>query len=316
MEANEESSTGDAKKAASMMNMYEKFGLLLNSSSKSPSNQSAIFHRKEAAIPDFYRQHLFSELNIRLNSSLDLNSARNHSYESRRIYSDFSKNNLTAPVDVSGVRSVLKDYMKPSGYKSSTNLSVRIKNDKDEDDDDSSSCESLNEPLKTRPVKLETDRGLRVKKPPPVNKSLSNVRVIKSSDHNQHKGSIYNYRKSVRNNAFCFKITKTEDNDIAEDKRPEVVQHVFYSDGIYSNKEKYQKRVQEARDKVLSGQVEKSKLNKMTVIHPFEDTKILINTDKVPNEIMHKILGTSSDSIRPMYYIPPVRPFGYLTRKT
>lgn len=50
----------------------------------------------------------------------------------------------------------------------------------------------------------------------------------------------------------------------------------------------------------------------MTILQPFEKTKILVNLDKVPSNVWSCLLTKSS----PRYLIPPVRPFGYFKTET
>lgn len=51
----------------------------------------------------------------------------------------------------------------------------------------------------------------------------------------------------------------------------------------------------------------------MTILQPFEQTKIVVNLDKAPAEMWSCLFKSSSTtSFQPRYMIPAVRPFGYL----
>jgi hypothetical protein len=58
--------------------------------------------------------------------------------------------------------------------------------------------------------------------------------------------------------------------------------------------------------------MERTNLNKMTILHPFEETKILINIDKAPTKLLNSLLN--KQNVAPRYIIPPMRSFGYFKR--
>lgn len=90
---------------------------------------------------------------------------------------------------------------------------------------------------------------------------------------------------------------------------------IMTDDTTLSARLKNKKRVRESREKVVHNQVEKQNLNKITIIQPFEETKILINLDKVPSKVLNKIFNKKEDGLAKSYVIPPVKAFGFLTKK-
>jgi hypothetical protein len=90
---------------------------------------------------------------------------------------------------------------------------------------------------------------------------------------------------------------------------------IMTDDGELSANRKNKKRVRESRKKVVHNPVEKQNLNKITIIQPFEETKILINLDKVPTKVLNKMFNRKEDSLAKSYIIPPVKAFGFLTKK-
>ena len=76
---------------------------------------------------------------------------------------------------------------------------------------------------------------------------------------------------------------------------------------------RHRSRVNQARDKILHGAREKANLNKMTILQPFEDTKILINIDNVSSKILNSLLNKTKTNT-PRYYMPPIRSYGYFKR--
>lgn len=81
---------------------------------------------------------------------------------------------------------------------------------------------------------------------------------------------------------------------------------------LLNQNEKRLRRVQNARDKILNDTNEKTNLNKMTILQPFEDTKILINIDKVSSKILNSLLNKHNTV--PRYYMPPIKSFGYFKK--
>jgi len=93
--------------------------------------------------------------------------------------------------------------------------------------------------------------------------------------------------------------------------------NLYYNDSLnnqtlMSQNERRQKRNQHARDKILNDTNEKTNLNKMTILQPFEDTKILINIDKVSSKILNSLLN--KQSAVPRYYMPPIKSVGYFKK--
>lgn len=160
----------------------------------------------------------------------------------------------------------------------------------------------------------------------------------------QHKGSIYNYRhqnnnrKKYRNNNNEILETQITSKPIIQKSQVtlnnnqrdnsnifyESTIHMknckqqFYNENINNNmniikrNEKEKKRVENARDKILNETNEKINLNKMTILQPFEDTKILINIDKVSSKILNSLLN--KHDVVPRYYMPPINSVGYFKR--
>ncbi len=77
---------------------------------------------------------------------------------------------------------------------------------------------------------------------------------------------------------------------------------------------KHKVRVQHARDKILHERKIMANLNKMTILQPFEDTKILINIDNVSSKILNNLLNKQKTS--PRYHMPPIRSYGYFKKVT
>ena len=87
--------------------------------------------------------------------------------------------------------------------------------------------------------------------------------------------------------------------------------HVLQS-RVMSPKSKYKLRIKQAREKILNETNEKENLNKMTILQPFEETKLVINIDKVPSKLLNNLLN--KQSMAPRYIIPPARAFGYFKK--
>ena len=159
----------------------------------------------------------------------------------------------------------------------------------------------------------------------------------------QHKGSIYNYQQAKSNlrrmlekenldeiekmhmfNEAQIFIQQNQENT---NFHMNSLNKEFASESNLSNNkneptyilsnpispdQKYQQRIQHARDKILAEQSEKTNLNKMTILNPFEDTKILINIDKVPSHVLNNLLNKQTKPSS--YYMPPTRGFGYFKK--
>lgn len=94
----------------------------------------------------------------------------------------------------------------------------------------------------------------------------------------------------------------------------ESIQNLLVTSNLSTAEQKHKEKVRQAREKIISDPVEKTNLNKMTILQPFEETKILINIDKVPTKLLNSVLN--SEYIAPRYYIPPVRAYGYFKNTT
>jgi len=110
------------------------------------------------------------------------------------------------------------------------------------------------------------------------------------------------------NNIHCFQ--RGDD--------PNMQSSQFYSPPYHSYvpdaDSKHKVRVQHARDKILHERKIKANLNKMTILQPFEDTKILINIDNVSSKILNNLLNKQKTS--PRYHMPPIRSYGYFKKVT
>lgn len=87
----------------------------------------------------------------------------------------------------------------------------------------------------------------------------------------------------------------------------------YYSD-VKTADSRYKDRIYNAREKILNEHSEKHNLNKMTILQPFEDTKILINIDNVSSKILNNLLNKQKTF--PRYYMPPIRSYGYFKKVT
>jgi len=171
----------------------------------------------------------------------------------------------------------------------------------------------------------------------PVLNDVENI----ENHFNKHKGSIYNYRlaskaaskQSTVNRNFSNSGETVENDgerihtnsDIDSDSIIQQQQHheaqrlmqarsmILFADDekeqLMKKREQYKQRIANARSKILCDPAIKNNLNKMTILQPFEDTKILINIDKVPSKILNSLLNKQNTA--PRYYMPPVRAFGY-----
>lgn len=171
-------------------------------------------------------------------------------------------------------------------------------------------------------------------------------RMVKSGssiNNIQHKGSIYNYRQAVKAlnsqtrldsapslsisapssllNGEVSELKKSRtklvsrsliDTDVDEVNGDFIHLRRVLDSATITQEEKHQNRVRMAREKILTEQIEKHNLNKMTILQPFEDTKILINIDKVPSRLLNSLLH--KEHIAPRYFMPPIRAFGYFKK--
>ena len=162
-----------------------------------------------------------------------------------------------------------------------------------------------------------------------------NLNDIENLDNhfNKHKGSIYNYRIASKaaskhshapldfeNGEHLHTNSDNDSDSIIQKQQQNEAQRlmqarsmILFADDekeqLLKRQEQYKQRIANARSKILSDPTVKNNLNKMTILQPFEDTKILINIDKVPSKILNSLLNKQNTA--PRYYIPPVRAFGY-----
>ena len=251
---------------------------------------------------EIYRQQLRSELKLNLNS---LEITRNLVVlvdNSKKIYSDYSRNNVNNPFDVRNIKSVLKPYLRSNTIFSNNNDSIS-------ESDDQAYEKNLKNNSRTSSVKIH-DKDLSIKaKIFPIKdlndkereqKSLSykkeyenqltkefkigsyNYRNTKSSESIQHKGTIYNYmnRRVVKEINNINKINKSviENETIDENtnlsNHTEIIplqnavknfQKLVFSDYV-SKEEKHLTRIKEARRKVFDTKAEKCNLNKVNTL--------------------------------------------------
>jgi hypothetical protein len=278
---------------------------------------------------------------------------------SKKVYNEYSKYNITKAIDTSNVESVLKQTL----FKSLSNLQSQSFSDLNSP---SSSIESKNSTNydrfapKSKTTNLLVDaQNVTIKDLDDVNREIRNkkiklarlenslnnnsiYRIVNSDGESEnplvHKGTVYNYRRTVKsvNNILSKRhFLRSYDNVFFDDKSVNSSQNeanrgrimnnneldeefyaerssVLYSSNKMNSDSRYKQRIKEAREKILNEQTEKENLNKMTIIHPFEDTKILINIDKVPSKLLNNLLNKQNTA--PRYVIPPMRAFGYFKR--
>ena len=142
-----------------------------------------------------------------------------------------------------------------------------------------------------------------------------------NQSHPQHKNttSAAYYPSVLSHLATSHSLIKQEDiNNLSEDNNEindfSNRKDVFLS-SVFSRQSKQQARMQQAKEKI-ENHTEKANLNKLTIIQPFEDTKILINLNQIPPKALNTIFNFNSDQQQPSYFIPPVKAFGFYTSKT
>jgi chaperonin cofactor prefoldin len=254
-------------------------------------------YEKRPQSDENYKSHLKSELKLNLRAD-DMNrSSYLMQNDVKDKYSELCRNNITEPVEVSNVPSILKSYIKD-------HIGMKYR---------------LERKSKQEPSHLGHSES----------KMSFSIRKYNESNHS---GTISNYRKSVKQANSVYKIARSESEDLTSDevtvykisgdrffknKEDELVQKVFFSDiKSAESKDREIKREKMARIERLressSGNI-RTNLNKLTVLQPFEDTKILINIDKVPASVLSNLLGKENKS--PLYYcIPPARPARYFSK--
>lgn len=141
------------------------------------------------------------------------------------------------------------------------------------------------------------------------------VRMESSS----HKGSIYNYRQAVKSMIRVHQQQQQQHYDAVSEttteSRSDSSVHTRYEivvapPAVVSAAEKRLERARQAREKILNATpAQRVNLNKMTILAPFEQTKILVNLDKVPANVWHCLVNKNFST--PKYFIPPARAYGF-----
>lgn len=271
-----------------------------------------------------HRKKIKSNLSLKL--SEPIKNPLDQMENSKKTYNEFSRLNLAKPIDLSNVKSVLKENMTPRKeennevYRRPKHLSKSADLLIDAHNVDLKSVDNMNNEIRKHKQKLAKLEF----------KSYIRPNSKKSKSSKEHKGSLYHYRKAVKEMKSMIRFNSAESKPssalvpvrgesnidakdvISKDhsiiKEYEYLNTVMFSNNITSE-QKYQKRVKQARQKILHDQIERQNLNRMTILQPFEDTKILINIDQVPTGFLNSLLN--KENYAPRYYMPPVRAFGY-----
>ena len=311
---------------------------------------------------------------------------------SKKIYSEYCRHNLSRPIDLRNVESILKYDLKqfknrsqkmkkilnpnqPIGHSNGISLSqpLNTSNNSSMSSDESTFRSGMMKPLKkltdeleinAQTVKLKDLNGMGQEiKRHKTNLAKSNIynaiylncdeEAMQSNKTNSIQNNSKHVGKSVLNKHLA---AKEADSDVESDENkmhlnrhqsidtqyssnlvhqsilnipPPLVEpplaklnedssvfaapNVYYSE-VSTADERHKIRVQHARDKVLNETNDKANLNKMTILQPFEDTKILINIDNVSSKILNNLLNKQNTV--PRYYMPPIRSFGYFKKVT
>lgn len=271
-----------------------------------------------------HRKKIKSNLSLKL--SEPMKNPLDQMENSKKTYNEFSKLNLKKPIDLSNVKSVLKENITPRKdensdlYKRPKHLSKSADLLIDAHNVDLKTVDNMNNEIRKHKQKLAKLQFKSYKRP--------NSKKAKSSQ--EHKGSLYHYRKAVREMKSMIRFnsaesksssavvpvrgeSKIDTKDVISKDHSIIKEYEYLNTVMLSNnqtsEQKYQKRVKQARQKILYEQTERQNLNRMTIIQPFEDTKILINIDQVPSGFLNSLLN--KENYAPRYYMPPVRAFGY-----
>lgn len=139
-----------------------------------------------------------------------------------------------------------------------------------------------------------------------------------------HKGSVYNYRQAVKSmmrsheEAMAAVSMMGSSGDAAASDTTESdastcstrYEIIVAPPVVISAAQKRLERAKQAREKILNAPpIQRMNLNKMTILSPFEQTKILVNLDKVPSHVWTCLISKSSST--PKYHIPPARAYGF-----
>lgn len=162
------------------------------------------------------------------------------------------------------------------------------------------------------------------------NKSHPSLPIL-VRDSSVHKGSIYNYRQAVKSLIHTANTnysneqmrstahggetvvpnSDTPDTDISSgDTCSTRYEIVVAPPAVVSAAQKRLERARLAREKILHAPpTQRVNLNKMTILAPFEQTKILVNLDKVPSHVWTCLINKNFST--PKYHIPPARAYGF-----
>ena len=138
---------------------------------------------------------------------------------------------------------------------------------------------------------------------------------VKNIPRSANTANYYPSKFSVLSHlATSHTILKTDDISVHNEMNESRKDYFMHQQSSRASKQ--QQRIKEARGKIES-QNEKTNLNKLTIIQPFEDTKILINLNQIPSKALNTLFNCNSDQVQqPSYFIPPVKAFGFYTSKT
>ena len=318
-----------------------------------------------------YKQKIKRSLNLSLNAIEPQKNPIDLIENSKKIYTEFCKYNLTKPIDLSNIESVLK-HNTPGNR---TTRQTDSKSSMDKYKKTSSGSESsLLVDAQTVTIKNLNDISMELKKRKSNLAKMSNYDNYINNLHNYHTQS-QSLFKDNQNNAKIRNLLKShksmkssttkqnnQENDIdyhnvdyeelvqsknnqqdlavtsnthqhpnninnnqpivvpVSENNNDIVNHSAELNSPFQQQhqqhlvldEKYKQRIKQAREKILQDHFEKTNLNKMTILHPFEETKILINIDKAPAKLLNSLLN--KQSVAPRYIIPPMRSFGYFKR--
>jgi hypothetical protein len=254
-----------------------------------------------------YKHYIKSQLNLNLTSYELKTSPVVLVNNTKEFYSELCKKNINQPINVENVQSIIKQYI--GHTKSKKTLHMQYSSEELVFLDD------LKITVETKDRKYKKELASKGDCNSSINKMETNF-----IEYNriQHKGSLFNYIKCKKENytkllkhhhlsqekwqTNVLENLKNEKNNISEMQLSLPIPR----DTRHSDK------INIARKKVHGSQKEKTKLNKLTVIQPFEDTKILINIDRVSSTVLNNLLRKENKSF--YFVVPPIRPSNYFTK--